>query len=218
MKKQSLAVSKPGPQISLQLPADTTPQAWTHIGLEIIERAKADTWQLADWAAFGEPGNLEKAKFNSVQRIGSALRQFCELHGLSYSSMKVYAMVARNVPAVRRLTELTFQHHMEVAALSPALQKKWLARALKENISCAKLRGMIRESLGEFDPEKVHGNDGGIFDLDRVFCQADSLFERNADALVKRKDYFVKLAMPMLQRMAAAWPDVVEIKRENLNA
>jgi hypothetical protein len=50
------------------------------------------------------------------------------LADLNFGTLATYGWVARQVETSRRLEVLSFQHHWNVAALSPREQKRWLAR------------------------------------------------------------------------------------------
>jgi hypothetical protein len=99
--------------------------------MSIYRSAELLTWQLADWAAYGD-------------REWGALKEFCEKHGMNYSTLKTYAYVARSVEMSRRLDQLSFAHHAEVAPLPSREQAAWLKKALGNNWSVAELRRRIR--------------------------------------------------------------------------
>jgi len=63
----------------------------------------------------------------------------------AHETVKVYAWVVKQFPPVRRLTELDFSHHLEVASLEPADQDILLARAQEERWSSRELREAVRE-------------------------------------------------------------------------
>ncbi len=110
---------------------DMTLEEWAAIGREIYSSAEGLTWQLADWAAFGE-------------REHGALKEFCEKQGMNYGTLKTYAYVASNVEKSNRFDQLTFTHHIEVAPLPSRKQSEWLTKAAKENWSVSELRRQIR--------------------------------------------------------------------------
>lgn len=114
-------------------PAGLSLEAWAEEGNEIYRQSENLTWQLADWAAWGE------------RHFGPrALNEYCENHGMNTGSVKTYGYVAAQVPMDNRMPQLSFSHHMAVATLPLREQRTWLARALKENWSVAELRRALR--------------------------------------------------------------------------
>jgi hypothetical protein len=55
-----------------------------------------------------------------------------------------FARVSRRFPLDRRRVELSWSHHLVVAALDPAEADEWLDRAEAERWNVAELRGMVR--------------------------------------------------------------------------
>lgn len=123
---------------------DTTLQEWVDEGVSIYRESEKLTWDLADWAAFGE-------------RTFGALKEFCEKHGMNYGTLRNFAYVATNVELSLRNDKLSFYHHMAVAPLPRRDQAKWLTKAAANNWSVAELRRQLRD--GETDAS----NDGPIF-------------------------------------------------------
>ena len=184
---------------SLTFPEGTTVSEWAKIGQKLYRGGQVLSWWMADWAAFGE-------------RKYGELKEFCDLNGFNYGTMRTYGLVARSVELSSRLDNVAFAHHQEVASLQPREQRYWLTRAENEKIPVPKLRSLIRHSQGEFSPEKTACGDGDIFGFDKLFLNADAVISRKQAELVERRDYLIPLALPMLRKLAAAWPDVIEIK------
>ena len=118
--------------VSLDLSPDLTFERWQAIGRRIAGIAEASTWWLADWASFGEVAYGEK------------YRQAIEATGLGYQTLRNYAWVAGRFAVSRRRDTLSFAHHAEVAALSPAEQDVWLDRAEAEGWSRNEVRDRLR--------------------------------------------------------------------------
>lgn len=121
--------------VTLELTDEITKEEWVARGREIYLAAEGSTWDLADWAAYGD------------QKWG-ALKEFCSLNGYNYGTLKLYSFVAQNVGKLSRLNQLSFGHHAEVACFEDREQKKWLTQALESRWSTAELRRQIRESKG----------------------------------------------------------------------
>jgi hypothetical protein len=78
-----------------------------------------------------------------------ALKEFAEANGLNYQWLRNLAWVSNKVDQSRRRDSVDWSKHMEVAALPPKEQTKWLARAEKEAMPVAALRREIRLAHGE---------------------------------------------------------------------
>lgn len=121
-----------------------TKEEWVKHGEQIYGRAKAVTWQLADWAAYGD-------------KEWGALKEFCDLHDYNYDSLRVYASTANRVKLLNRLNTLSFAHHSEVASLPEREQRKWLKIANDEKLPVSKLRERIRTAKGEHNAKDSDG-------------------------------------------------------------
>jgi N6-adenosine-specific RNA methylase IME4 len=125
---------------SWQLPQEMSFEQWRMCGLALIEIGSAVAWWIGDWWAYGEHAYGERI---------AALRDGLFEGEYTYSTLKTYGWVSRSVEKSTRVDLLTHRHHLEIAALPHAEQKKWLARALKGDgdgkpWSAAKLRAEIR--------------------------------------------------------------------------
>lgn len=83
-------------------------------------------------------------------RWGERASQIIDASGLSLSSVKVYAWVAKQVPSQNRMIDrgLSFAHHLACAALPHAEQRSWLTQALGNGggqWSVSRLKAAIRE-------------------------------------------------------------------------
>jgi hypothetical protein len=86
---------------------------------------------------------------NIEKRIGGFLGKYGLAAGLfeeEYQTLRNWAWVERHLPLSRRRDKLSWTHHAEVAALPPAQQSKYLARAEKEKWSAGKLRRELRSA------------------------------------------------------------------------
>jgi hypothetical protein len=105
---------------------------WRTLGAQLTSVHTSSAWWIGDWVVFGH------ARYK--QRYRAALKQT----NLDYQTLRNYAWVAANVPRERRVVSLSFQHHAEVAAMSPEDQQMWLMRAKLHNWSRNRLRRQIR--------------------------------------------------------------------------
>ncbi len=108
---------------------------WKEIGkfLKGIE-GSVQFW-IGDWLNFGkkkyEHGKYEEA----LQELGYELR-----------SLQQFSWVSEKIESSRRLENLDYSHHMEVAPLLPEEQDKWLNKAEQEHLSIRELREQIKEA------------------------------------------------------------------------
>jgi len=66
--------------------------------------------------------------------------------GYDKTTLRHIKDTTENIENVRRRTELTFSHHIEVAFLSPEKQELFLNKAVEENLSVRELREKIRRA------------------------------------------------------------------------
>ncbi|MFE9292978.1 novobiocin biosynthesis transcriptional regulator NovE [Streptomyces niveus] len=124
----------------LRIPRDLSLEAWCRLGGRILAVCDSSVWWIGDWLVFGQ------------NQYGDRYRRAMKETKLDYQTLRNYAWVARKFEPSRRRDSLTFQHHMEVAALSESEQDHWLDFAVRLNWSRNELRKQIRASLsGEED-------------------------------------------------------------------
>ena len=67
-----------------------------------------------------------------------------------------YASLARRVPPSRRNEHVPFSTHMEVAALEPDEQSRWLSTAAEEGLTKVELRArIVGERNGRVQPKTI---------------------------------------------------------------
>ncbi|MFI9584379.1 LmbU family transcriptional regulator [Streptomyces sp. NPDC052236] len=120
--------------MSLQLPEDLPLDTWCRIGDRILSVSDSSAWWIGDWLVFGQ----EKYR----DRYKHAMKET----SLDYQTLRNYAWVARKFLPSRRRDDLTFQHHMEVAALTEDEQDHWLNFAYRLKWSRNELRKQIKAS------------------------------------------------------------------------
>jgi N6-adenosine-specific RNA methylase IME4 len=76
---------------------------------------------------------------------GETYAQAMDATGLEYQTVKIAKWVAGNIEKVRRRTNLSFEHHREVASLEPDEQDQWLDRASAEGWNRSELWKEIKE-------------------------------------------------------------------------
>jgi hypothetical protein len=117
---------------ALLLPDDLPLETWKQIGQQIHIISDASAWWIGDWLRFGRDKYPDRYK----RAIGET--------ALEYQTLRNYAWVAGRFEASRRRDALSFQHHLEVAALPQAEQDLWLERAERSGWSRNDLRLHLR--------------------------------------------------------------------------
>ncbi|MFI1074880.1 LmbU family transcriptional regulator [Streptomyces puniciscabiei] len=112
------------------VPIDT----WRELGEEIFRISESSTWWLGDWLLYGQDKYPERYKKAIAETA------------LDYQTLRNYAWIARRFEPSRRREGLSFQHHVEVAALPADQQDLWLDRAQQLNWSRNELRACLRAS------------------------------------------------------------------------
>jgi len=116
----------------LQLPEDLNLQAWCRIGTRLVTVCDSSAWWIGDWLVFGH------------DRYPDRYRRAMTETTLDYQTLRNYAWVARAFVPSRRRDTLTFQHHMEVAALPEVEQDHWLDFAVRLKWSRNELRRHVK--------------------------------------------------------------------------
>jgi hypothetical protein len=118
--------------VALCLPQDLPITIWQRIGKQLFLVTDSSAWWLGDWLVYGE------------QMYPNRYRAAIAATSLDYQTLRNYAWVARKFPAARRRDKLSFQHHVEVAALPCPVQEIWLGRAERNRWSRNELRRRLR--------------------------------------------------------------------------
>ncbi len=86
---------------------------------------------------------LGDAMIFGKRTYGEMYNQWMEATGRKPSDLRSMVSVASRVPAVNRLTGLSWSHHAAVANLPPQAQRTWLIRAEQQRWSKDKLRKQL---------------------------------------------------------------------------
>lgn len=130
----------------LQFPTHIPFSNWESIGRQLSLIADSSAWWLGDWLVYGE------------KQYADRYRTAIERTSLDYQTLRNYAWVARRFGLARRRDKLSFAHHAEVAALSPAEQDLWLQRAEEYSWSRNRLRKELRQAAALKNGEAPGGD------------------------------------------------------------
>jgi hypothetical protein len=122
---------------SLAIPKGLTKDQWVAIGTTLGKSDSSLRWWIADWWVYGDHRYGDR-KALAVTGV----------FGLAFETLMDYGTVSRNVKASNRFEALSFTHHIQVAALRPAKQKRYLTRALESGWSVSELKKQIAADSG----------------------------------------------------------------------
>jgi hypothetical protein len=105
---------------------------WVAAGLSLGEMGRISNWWVGDWLRYG------------TTRWGEKYVEAARITGLDGKTLRNLVYVASRFDVSRRRDKLTWSHHAEVAAISPAEQDYWLSRAADDRLSVADLRLELR--------------------------------------------------------------------------
>ena len=109
---------------------------WQRIGEALNQAQSAVQFWIGDWLNYGEHKHGEKF----AQAIDEK----------QVKTWQDYAYVASNVQITVRTEKLTWWHHRVIASLSADEQRRWLAKAIEEDMGYRELAIAIsRSKLGE---------------------------------------------------------------------
>lgn len=111
---------------------DVSFEEWERLGEFIRLSNQASQWWWGDWLNMGE------------DKFGERASQALEITRWDEETLRNYAWVCKNVPAVSRITGVSFSHYQMLAKLPEPEQKKWAERSVDEQWSKRQLRKAIR--------------------------------------------------------------------------
>ncbi len=111
--------------------------AWLATGRRLGAIGRCSQWWIGDWIRYG------------TARWGERYAEAARVTGYDVASLRNMAWVASQFDLSLRSDKLTWSHHVLLAPLEPAEQKRWLDRALEERLSVADLRVELRAAQGQ---------------------------------------------------------------------
>ena len=126
--------------VGLRFPETLTYAEWVRAGRNVARIASSSAWFIGDWLVCGQ------------SRYEDRYREAIKAVGLDYQTVRNYAWVARRFPVERRREGLSFQHHAEVASLSPQEQDRLLAAAEEGGWSRNALRAQVQRARRGGEP------------------------------------------------------------------
>nr|CAJ34358.1 putative regulator [Micromonospora sp. ML1] len=130
-------------RVGLRLPERMSFEHWERTGAQLSGIVDSSSWCLGDWLVYGK------------EQYADRYRHVVQAVGLDYQTLRNYAWVAGRFPLARRRSGLSFQHHAEVAAMSPDDQDRWLDEAETQMWSVKQLRAAIKATRSDRTTETI---------------------------------------------------------------
>lgn len=130
----------------LLVPDAVQREDWEALGLVLFRLERGVQWLIGDWLVYG------------VRRDWGQTEDIAQALGYSVQTLYNYAYCAGNVDFSLRRENLTFTHHMLVAAMEPEQQERWLAAADSNGWPVAEMRrqmGLVAKPRGADYPAKM---------------------------------------------------------------
>lgn len=119
-------------EVALDLPGGLSADDWKVTGEWLGRAGRAVQWWIGDWLNYGD------------KVYGKTYTDAAEITGYPEKTLRSFAYVARNVELSRRRDDLSWSHHVEVAAMVGADQERWLTAAAANGWSKGKLRSQVK--------------------------------------------------------------------------
>lgn len=119
-------------ETGLQLRGGLSLDEWRAVGDTLRRVESGALWWVGDWLAYGE------------KSYGGTYTAAAEATGYEYDTVKRSKWVAEQFELCRRRHDLPWSHHLEVAAMEPAVADAWLRRAHEGQWSRDELRRQIK--------------------------------------------------------------------------
>lgn len=119
----------------LALPDGMPFEDWQRLGDTLQAMERSVMWWIGDWLRFGE------------RRYGETYTQAVDATGYKTETVRLAKWVAEQYPeSVTRVTDLTWTHHREAAALPPAERAAVLERAAAEKLTTREVKALARQA------------------------------------------------------------------------
>lgn len=138
-----------------ELPDGLPEDVWQQAGEALKTIEGSVMWWLGDWLNYGE------------RVYGETYSQALDATDYSYGTLSTAKWVAKKVEFSRRIENLSWSHHQQVANLVPEAQAQWLERAAGDGLTVAELRAAVQREKRRV--EYGAGDESGtLADLERL--------------------------------------------------
>lgn len=192
----------------LILPERLSYEQYESLGAFFGKLKRTTSWLIGDWIRYGE------------ESMGEKYSQAMTATGLSEGTLQNYVYVCRNVAPSRRLQDVPFSVHYEVASMKAVEQRRWLSLARKEGLSQRDLRVRIRQeaavlaangdgnALAESGVRgreaRVNGSGGdSLPTLPSMYAIPAPICRRLVSEAVKTRDGYFKVPRDLIERLTS---------------
>src|ERR1043166_7908158 len=120
--------------VSLQLPMRLEYDEWRAAGMRLAQFKEWTQFAIGDWLLFGSA------------HYGQEYAQAASETELAEEALQTFQYVAERIDPTRRVKNVSWSHHREVAPLLPSQQSKWLSKCEQEKWSVQELRDRLTEA------------------------------------------------------------------------
>jgi hypothetical protein len=123
---------------------------WLDYGRRLGTLGRGVSWWIGDWLLYGN------------ERYGEKYVRAARVTGYDAQSLMNMSYVASRFSYDRRREKLSWSHHAELAALTPAEQDRWLDLAAAERLSVHSLRLEVRAARRSVETNEVGTQDHAL--------------------------------------------------------
>lgn len=170
----------------LNLPDDLTTDQYRNLFKFLGRVKRASSWWVGD-------------ALNAAEGpMGEEFAQAVHETGLEEQTLLNYSYVCRQIPAERRIQNLPFSVHAEVAALPPKEQKAWLKKANEGGWSRSELRARMKAKRAETKPQLPVDDDGAVSpglleEIGRAILRDAQVHPDDASLMIVPRDDVIRL-------------------------
>ena len=136
-------------ETGLRISGDFTNEQWEELGSELASNSKSLMWLIGDWLLAGESsGYLPRGKLDEA----------CTKFGIAYDTAAQAKRVCSQIESCRRLQQLGFYHHQEVANRNDA--QELLEWAVENKASVKELRDEKKRRVKKLLTNNATGKKG----------------------------------------------------------
>jgi site-specific DNA-methyltransferase (adenine-specific) len=194
---------------SLLIDESVSIDEWKELGQNLRQIEGCVQFWIGDWARFGD-----KKGFTGKYTDPKVYDELEEITGLERQTIRVYKSISENVDTNQRLTDLSFNHHREVAKLTPEKQELFLQKASDEKLSVRSLRSVIKKD--NFNTKKAEfEKDIKPENKKQIILEGDCL-----DVLrtLENNKYDLLLSDPPYgMDFKSGWSDKIKIQNDKIN-
>ena len=132
-------------ELGLIFEGDISFDQWSELGIQAGRLVRASLFLIGDWLVYGETrwnGGDRFEALSTEKRDRYVLAM--QATGLELQTLQKAAHVARTIPHDQRRSDLTFEHHKEVARIKDTDElAEWLQKAQSHGLSTRRLRKSI---------------------------------------------------------------------------